>query len=380
MRGRPPLISCLNPPSTLSTNHYISSPASQDNTPSSSVQRSPTVNLTREYYLAIQTSSYSEIQRKFDQDSSSLDENVSIGHVDVFEEPQLLEQVLRPSHEHVQEALSRIKPNPLTNLVASFFDHSEHSSCLYLLLYQRILTVRLLYTPIHNLLDGLSVEIHSDDYSLSPSQCDLAFNVFLQFNSVENPFLSLDPHSFNDMRQFLTELRKQLDRHLRKSQSRLHLIRRCSAGSALCLIAATVGVVMSAVAIATHALVALVATPICPAILPSSMTEKEKIHLAQIDAAAKGAYVLQNDLDTIDRLVARLHAAVENDRLLIHLGLQRGRDKYSIQEILKQLQRNRPNFDQQLVDLREHLFLCFAAINRARLLLLQEIHMHQNPV
>lgn len=29
MRGRPPLISCLNPPSTLSTNHYISSPASQ---------------------------------------------------------------------------------------------------------------------------------------------------------------------------------------------------------------------------------------------------------------------------------------------------------------------------------------------------------------
>lgn len=374
------MFSCLKPPSTLSTNNFNSPPASQDNTPTSSVQRSPTVNLTREYYLAIQTSSYSEIRRKFDQDSSSLDQNVSIGHVDVYEEPQLLEQVLRPSREYVQEALSLIKPNPFTYLVATYFDQSEHSCRLYLLLYQRIHNARLLYTPIHNLLDDLSVEIHSDYYSLSPSQCDLAFNVFLQFDCIDNPFMSLDSHSFNDMRQCLTQLREQLDHHLRKSQSRLQLIRHCSTGSALCLIAATVGVIMSAVAIATHALVALVATPICPAILTSSMTKKEKIHLAQIDAAAKGAYVLQNDLDTIDRLVARLHAAVENDRLLIHLGLERGRDKYSIQEILKQLRRNRPNFVQQLVDLEEHLFLCFAAINRARLLLLQEIHMHQNPV
>lgn len=136
---------------------------------------------------------------------------------------------------------------------------------------------------------------------------------------------------------------------------------------------------MSAVAIATHALVALVACPVCSAILPSSMTKREEIHVAQLNAAAKGAYVLRNDLDTIDRLVARLRAAVENDRLLIRLGLERGRDKYSIQEILKQLLRNRPNFVQQLVDLEEHLFLCFAATNRARLLLLREIHLQQNP-
>ncbi|KAK4396563.1 hypothetical protein Sango_1492900 [Sesamum angolense] len=182
------------------------------------------------------------------------------------------------------------------------------------------------------------------------------------------------------MRQCFSELRQQLDEHLRKSRSRVHLIRRCSTGSALCLIAAAVGVAISAVAIATHAVVALVAGPICPAILPSNMTKKEMIHLAQLDAAAKGVYVLHNDLDTIDRLVARLHTAVENDKLLIRLGLERGMDSYPIQEILKQLRRNRPSFMKQLVDLEEHLFLCLAAINRARNLLLQEIHMHQYPV
>lgn len=345
---------------------------SADNTPTSSVHLSPTVNLSREYYLAVQTSSYSEIRSKFDQ-------SLSIGRVEFFEEPQLLEHVLRPSHECVQEALSHIKPNSLTHLASTYFDHSESSSRLYLLLYLRIRKARFLYTPMHNLLDNIPTDDNSDYHMLSSSQCDLAFDIFTEFDSIENPFLSSKSHSFNDMRQCLAQLREELNHHLKKSESRLHLIRHCSKGCAICVIAAAVGAVISAVAIATHALVALVAVPVCAPILPSSMTKREKMHLAQLDAAAKGAYVLRNDLDTVDRLVARLHAAVENDRLLIHLGIERGRDKYSIQEILKQLRRNRPNFVQQLVDLEEHLFLCFAAINRARLLLLHEIRIHQNP-
>ena len=99
-------------------------------------------------------------------------------------------------------------------------------------------------------------------------------------------------------------------------------------------------------------------------------------HLAQLDAAAKGTYVLHNDLDTIDRLVARLHMAFEGDKLLIRLGLERGRDRHSIREVVKQLRKTRSNFLQQLTDLDEHLCLCFAAINRARSLLLGEIQIY----
>ncbi|KAL8527042.1 hypothetical protein ACS0TY_016053 [Phlomoides rotata] len=369
--------SCLKP-SPPSSNNYFSSPA--DNTPTSSVQLSPTVNLSREYTLAIHTISYSEIQRTFYEDTS-FDPSVGIvGHADTIEGPQLLEKVLKPTRECIQEALSSVRPNSLTSLAATYFEHSEHSSRLYLLLYQIVQHTRFLYAPMYNLLDDLPLEFESDSYSLSASQCELALNVFLQFDLIENPFHSPDSHNFDDMRQCFSQLRQQLDHHVQKSWSKVRLIRRCSMGSALCLITAVVGVAVSAVVIATHALVALVAGPICAAILPSSMTKKEMVHLAQLDAAAKGAYVVQKDLDTIDRLVARLHASVENDRLLIHLGLERGKDRYNIQEMLKQVRRNRPSFEQQLVDLVEHLFLCFAAINRARLLLLQEIHMHQNPV
>lgn len=303
-----------------------------------------------------------------------------VGHVDTIEGPHLLDKVLKPTRECIQEALSSVNHNSLTYLVASYFEHSEHTSRLYLLLYQTLHHARFLYTPIYNLLNDLPLESNSDSYSLSPSQCELAFNVFLQFDIIENPFHSPDSHNFDDMRQCLSQLRQQLDHHLQESRSKLRLIRGCSMGSALCLITTVVGVVVSAVVIGTHALVALVAGPICPVLLPSSMIKKEMVHLAQLDAAAKGAYVVHKDLDTIDRLVARLHATVENDRLTIHLGLERGKDRYNIQEMLKQVRRNRASFEQQLVDLEEHLFLCFAAINRARLLLLQEIHMHKNPI
>lgn len=352
---------------------------SVENTPRSSAQPSYTINLTREY-TAVQTSSYGEIRRTFEQDSS-FDQNVDIEHVDVIEGAQLLEQVLQPSRECVQETLSIITPNPLTYLVATYFEHSEQASRLCFHLYQSVFRARLLYTPIRNLLDDLPQEFDSDSYSLSDSQCNLASNVFLQFDCLENPFLSHDSHNFDDMRQCFSQLTHQLDHHLTRprSRSRVHLTRYCSTGSALCLIAVTVGVAVSAVAIATHALVALVGSPICLALFPSNMTRKEKANLAQLDEASRSAYVLHRDLDTIDRLVAHLQADVENDKLLIHLGLERGMDRYLIQEILKQLQRNRPSFIERLAYLEDNLFLCFAAINRTRLRIVQEIHQHQNP-
>ncbi|XP_073154578.1 UPF0496 protein At3g19330-like [Henckelia pumila] len=382
------MLSCLrqpppppSPPPRLPTeNNHISSPASQgcseDNTPTSSVQLSPTVNLSREYTLAIKTYSYNEIRRIFDR-SGSFDRYVDIEHVEYFEEPPVLEQILRPSHEHVVETLSVIQPNPLIELITTYFEHSESTSHLCLHLYQSVHQARLLYTPIHNFLDDLPLEFNSDSYPLSHSQFNLGFNIFLKFYRLENPF-SPDSYNFNNIRQGFSELTDQLNQRLKKSQSRVHFIRNCSTGSALCVIAAGVGVAISAIAIASHALIALVAIPICPTIFPYYVTKKEMVHLAQLDAAAKGAYFLRNDLDTIDRLVDRLYTALENDKLMVHMALERGVDRYPVQEVSKQFWRNRANIVRKLADLEEHLFLCFAAINRARSLLLHEINPQRN--
>ncbi|KAL2487074.1 UPF0496 protein [Abeliophyllum distichum] len=376
------MVSCLRPlPPTSTTNNYMSSPAlhgfshSVENMPTSSAQLSPTFNLTQEYKYAVETNSYGEIRSMIHQDCSS-DQFIDLEQADFSEESQLLEKVLRPSRECVQEALSHIRPNALTKLVDTYFKDSEHTSRLCLHLYRGVRRARLLYIPLHNLLDDLPLGFNLDSYSLSDSQCNWAFQVFLQFDNLDNPFLSSDSHNFDDMRQCFSQLRQQLDHRLKKSHSRVHLLRRTYTGCALCLIAAAVGVAISAVVIATHALITLVAIPICPAFFPSNMSKKEKAHLDQLNTASKGAYVLHHHLNTIDCLVAQLYSAIEDDKLHIRLALARGQDRHVIPEVLKQLRRNRSNLEQKLMGLEEHLFLCFAAINRARSLLLEEIHLH----
>lgn len=376
------MLSCLKTQPPPSTTSYLSSPASRgdlvENTPRSIAQPSQTIDLTREYTLALQTSSYGEIRRTFDHDTS-FDQTVDSGHLDGIEGAQLLEQVLQPSRECVEETLSTIRPSPLTDLVSIYFEHSEQTSHLCFLLYQRVRGARLAYAPIHDLLDCLPLDFDSDSYSLSDSQCNLACDVFLQFDRLENPFLSHDSQNFDDMRQCFSQLTHQLDHYPVKPRSRVHLPQYCSTGSALCLIAAVVGVAITAAAIATHALVALVGSPLCFALFPSNMTKKGKVNLVQLDEASRSAYVLIRDLDTIDRLVAHLHADVENDKFSIHHALERDMDRYLIQEILKQLQRNRPSFMERLAYLEDNLFLCFAAINRTRSSVLQKIQLHQLP-
>lgn len=118
------------------------------------------------------------------------------------------------------------------------------------------------------------------------------------------------------------------------------------------------------------------AAPLCIKLPTHRLADKEVARMAQLDAAAKGVYVLNNDLDTIDRLVARLHTAVEGDKLLVRLGLERGRDRHPIQEVVKQLRKNDRNLLHQLKDLEEHLCLCFNTVNKARSMLLQQISLH----
>ncbi|KAG1364126.1 putative UPF0496 protein [Cocos nucifera] len=101
--------------------------------------------------------------------------------------------------------------------------------------------------------------------------------------------------------------------------------------------------------------------------------------MAQLDTAARRTYVLNNDLDTIERLVAQLHETVESDKKLVRLGLERGRGQHHpIEGVVRQLRKNHPSFLHQLRDLDEHIYLFFAAVNRARSLLLQQIHRQKS--
>ncbi|KAG2411395.1 hypothetical protein I3760_Q000600 [Carya illinoinensis] len=342
---------------------------------SSSAQPSPTVNLTREYTLTIQTNSYHEIWSRIQPTTdTNCDED---SHHQL-----LLAQVLHPSRDCVEDALRHAKTNTLTLLVKAYFEHSEKSTVLCLLLLHSVYRARSFYDPLHSLLEVLPLHSDSDFHSslLTQSQCNRAFDVFLEFDRLDNPFPCPHSHNFNDMRRCFSQLKQQLDRRLRKSRSRVRLLCGATASSAVCCICAAFGTAVSAVAIAAHTLVAFVAGTFCTAYLPqaSNFPHKEVAHVAQLDAALKGTFVLNNELDTIDRLVVRLHNAVDNDKFLIRLGLERGREKHPIMEVIKQLHKNKLNFLHLLQDLEEHICLCFNTVNRARARLLLEICRHQS--
>ncbi|KAF5945066.1 hypothetical protein HYC85_015294 [Camellia sinensis] len=84
---------------------------------------------------------------------------------------------------------------------------------------------------------------------------------------------------------------------------------------------------------------------------------------------------------TSTRLIAWLNVYMLALRMISFLFISDWReaeDRHPIHVVAKQLQKNHRNFLSQLKDLEEHICLCFAAINRARSLLLDEIRLYQS--
>ncbi|KAK9135434.1 hypothetical protein Syun_014764 [Stephania yunnanensis] len=332
-------------------NHHSSSPTSSPDPDNSNSNSHSSVSLTHEYDLVVQTNSYTEIRNKLivhhHQHHNGNDNNSGL----VVASPPL-----RPNRHSVENALRGAPPTKLTRLVSTYFNHSESTSALLCsLLHHSLRSAHSLYSPIHDLLSVLDPD---PDLRLSPPQCDALLELFGRFLAHPNPFPSpTDANAtflFHTRRSF-SELRLQLDRRLRRAQS----LSRFPGSAALC--------VCTAVRRPAHLM------------LPSRVVKRQLQHIAQLDAAAVGAYVVNIELDTINCLVEKLYDAVESDRFLMNFGVERGgRDnRYPIQEVVKQLRKNRASLEKQMGDLEVHVCICLASVNRARSRLLEEIHRQQ---
>ncbi|XP_062105304.1 UPF0496 protein At3g19330-like isoform X2 [Humulus lupulus] len=349
----------LNPspsPSPLTNGHYHYQPQAQAQADfaadgdgggggetASVASTQPSPNLAREYSNVLQSLSYQEIRSTvevlyYDQDQNAI-----------------LERVLNPNRDCVEEALRYAKPNTLTRLVSEYFEHSEYTTQLCLHLQQAVARARELYAPLHDLLQLLP----ADSNSLSESHCNWANETFLKFDALHNPFSFPDDthHNFDHIRGCFSNLRKQLDRRLRKSRSLIRILFDTAFFS-------------RPVVLTTRALTSLV---VCTA-LP--MTKKVS-RVAQLDAAAKGTYVLHEDLNTIKSLVDRLQSFIEEDKVSVRMGLDSCGERHLIHEVVKQLRKNHSKIVHQLDDLEDHIYLCFNTVNKARLRLLEQIYLHQ---
>ncbi|GAB4858299.1 hypothetical protein Ancab_009771 [Ancistrocladus abbreviatus] len=281
------------------------------------------------------------------------------------------EHLLDPDQPTVTKLLAVAKTRPENRTVLSdYFLETANASLLCGHLLNDIDRIRIKYRTLKKTLKSLEIAQFEPITHLPTILTQLS-----EFTKSINPFLPSSSSStrFRAVQGSCTGLLKRLESGRDKAQANLQLLNGLKCGSAIFLVALTATVT---IVVVTHALAAAVAVP---AFVMASLELASNRRLAklsaQLDAAAKGTYILNRDLDTISRLVTRLDDELEHIRAMIGFWLElMGEDQTQAScEVARQLKMNDSSFSEQLDELEEHLYLCFMTINRARHLVVKEI-------
>ncbi|MQL77473.1 hypothetical protein Taro_009891 [Colocasia esculenta] len=293
----------------------------------------------------------------------------------------LVESLLEPDQPTVAKVLAHARGRRGSGgddrflLISDFFSETENASLLCGLLLKDIEGMRLCYRPLKKTLNSLA---SSGDSSPEYGGLFQAIaNHLADLSKARNPFsaLTLSQRQLQSVQSGSASLLKRLESGRRKARSRLRLLSRVKRGLAILLVALTASTSVVGACVALHAVVALTAlSPLLPVPLRLASTRWVRRVVTQLDAAAKGTYILSRDLDTIGRLVARLQDEVEHMLAMLRFCFERRHERLRpTQEVVRQLKKNEASFNQQLDELEEHLYLCFVTINKARRLVMKEV-------
>ncbi|KAJ1260785.1 hypothetical protein BS78_10G258600 [Paspalum vaginatum] len=99
---------------------------------------------------------------------------------------------------------------------------------------------------------------------------------------------------------------------------------------------------------------------------------------AAVDAAARGAYIVGRDLDTVSRMVRRAHDELEHGRDVARIAVRGGRGRSErpvalLREVAREEAECEEDLRAQLEELEEHVCLCLITINRSRRMVATEM-------
>ena len=346
-----------------------------------SLCRKPNVN--EEYLETFRTKSYIEICNKAQGQFGKTINTKRLSSSCSTSSPlppiclNLTESLLEPRHEIITNMTQNFKVH---HLLVNYFDASlEASRCCDTIL-EGIHSTRISYTRITRIVK-LSKRVLNEQTKKDIYRELSSFSSKLQ----NNPLSVISTMQFNDIHNRYMELLHRLTSKRKKIQRRLALIRVCKKVGGIALVTSHGAILIALLVVSFHSVVGLVAAPSIVGGLVGLFIKKIKVRLRrssycerlceQLDAAAKGIFILINDLDTMSRMVKRLNDEVEHRKMVADVCVKNnvGSKCEILKRVMSEYRDQESSFLDQLEELEEHVYLCFLTINKSRRLVMQQI-------
>ncbi|KAK4350869.1 hypothetical protein RND71_030182 [Anisodus tanguticus] len=257
------------------------------------------LDLREEYAHAFRTESYADFWTRV----LALAEKISsptniVGSTSAARLPSyrlFVEHLLDPDQPTVTRILGLIQTHQETHsLLSEYFSQTAEASLLSSLLLKDVQRTRSKYKSLKLALDSLQ----KTTYSHVNPMPKILTRLTKLCNSL-NPLVSYtsSPLRFKTVQANCSLLLKRLELRRDKTKAKLRFMNKLKRGSAVFVTSLTVSLI---VIVTTHALALLVAAPVVTvASFRLMSTKKLASWSTQLDIAAKGAYILIRDLDTI---------------------------------------------------------------------------------
>jgi hypothetical protein len=343
-------------------------------------------NVNSEYINAFRTKSYVEICNKaqgYEIENTSTRSPLSTSC------STSSSSLLEPRQEIV---IKMIKCFKVHHLLVDYFQASLEACLCCDKILQGIRQTRFAYERITNVVNKISqrirLEYNTDTDTNTDKEDNAIYKQLVSFVINSSWCLSNDVINFRDIHEKHMVLLNRLNSKRVKLRRRIRIKRLCKNVAGIGLVVSQTALLVALLVFVFHSIIGVAAAPYIMGGLFGLMKKKRfklvngknsscKKLYEQIDVAAKGVYIVINDLDTISRMVKRLEDEVEHWREVADICVKNYGHGNGRCEILKMVLREfhdcQTNFMDQLEELEEHIYLCFLTINRSRRLLMEKI-------
>ncbi|KAE9620962.1 hypothetical protein Lal_00019563 [Lupinus albus] len=340
-------------------------------------------NVEQEYHETFRTKSYIEICNKVQGQlgktsttrfSSSPSTSTSLPF-----RMHLTEYLLEPRQGIITNMTHRFKVH---NLLVGYFNATLEASLCCDNILERIDSMRHAKRRITRVV-MLSKRVldftNENDQTLKDIYKELA-----SFSLQNNPLSIISTIQFHDIHDRYIQLLHSLKSKRRRIQRIVSLKKVCKTLGGIALVTSHCAIIIALLVFSFHSIVGLVAAPtIVGGLVDLFMKRIKRVHerfrisyserlYNQLDVAAKGVYILVNDLDTMSRMVKRLHDEVEHWKMIADVCVKNMKGEI-LKQVLGDFNEHESSFLEQLEELEEHVYLCFLTINRSRRQVMQEI-------